>query len=58
MTGGCFLFNSTAFSLTRLLTGQLAASMDVGSRILRDYPASRARFLELGFGKTHWPIPL
>ena len=50
MTGGCFLFNSTAFSLTRLLTGQLAASMDIGNRILRDYPASRTRFLELGFG--------
>jgi len=51
MTGGCFLFNSTAFSLTRLMTGQLAASMDIGNRILRDYPASRERFLELGLGK-------
>ena len=51
MTGGCFLFNSTAFSLTRLMTGQLAASMDIGNRILRDYPASRTRFLELGGGK-------
>jgi myo-inositol-1(or 4)-monophosphatase len=51
MTGGCFLFNSTAFSLTRLMTGQLAASMDIGNRILRDYPASRERFLEIGFGK-------
>ena len=51
MTGGCFLFNSTAFSLTRLLTGQLAATMDIGNRILRDYPASRTRFLELGRGK-------
>lgn len=51
MTGGCFLFNSTAFSLTRLMTGQLAASMDIGNRILRDYPASRPRFLELGYGK-------
>ena len=51
MTGGCFLFNSTAFSLTRLITGQLAASIDIGNRILRDFPASRARFLELGLGK-------
>ncbi len=51
MTGGCFLFNSTAYSLTRLMTGQLAASMDIGNRILRDFPASRERFLELGFGK-------
>ncbi len=51
MTGGCFLFNSTAFSLTRLMTGQLAATMDIGNRILRDYPSSRTRFLEMGRGK-------
>jgi myo-inositol-1(or 4)-monophosphatase len=51
MIGGCFLFNSTAFSLTRLMTGQLAASMDIGNRLLRDFPASRDRFLALGFGK-------
>lgn len=49
--GGCFLFNSTAFSLTRLMTGQLAATIDIGNRILRDFPASRPRFLELGGGK-------
>ena len=49
--GGCFLLNSTAFSLTRLLTGQLAATIDIGNRILRDFPASRPRFLELGLGR-------
>ena len=51
MTGGCFLFNSTAFSLTRLVTGQLAATMDIGNRLLRDFPAGRERFLALGFGR-------
>jgi len=51
MTGGCFLFNSTAFSLTRLMTGQLAAAMDIGNRLLRDFPAARERFLALGFGR-------
>lgn len=50
--GGCFLFNSTAFSLTRLVTGQLAASFDIGNRIFRDYPEGRARFRELGLGKS------
>ena len=50
--GGVFLFNSTAFSMTRLVTGQLAASFDVGNRIFRDYPASRQRFRDLGFGKA------
>ena len=49
--GGCFVFNSTAFSLTRLLTGQLAASIDIGNRIFRDFPASQARFSSLGGGK-------
>lgn len=48
--GGCFVFNSTAFSLTRLLTGQLAAVLDVGARILKDHPASRDRYVELGRG--------
>lgn len=48
--GGCFLFNSTAFSLTRLLTGQLAAVLDVGARILQEYPQTRPRFVELGRG--------
>jgi myo-inositol-1(or 4)-monophosphatase len=51
MTGGCFLFNSTAFSLTRLMTGQLAATMDIGNRLLRDFPAGRERYLALGFGR-------
>ena len=51
MKGGCFLFNSTAYSLTRLLTGQLAAVLDVGNRILRDRPETRDRFLAVGFGR-------
>ena len=33
------------------MTGQLAASLDIGNRILRDYPASRERFFALGGGK-------
>ncbi|MGO8674075.1 MAG: inositol monophosphatase family protein [Capsulimonadaceae bacterium] len=49
--GGCFLFNSTAYSLSRLVTGQLGGVLDVGNRIFRDYPAARNRFLEVGFGK-------
>jgi len=50
--GGVFLFNSTAFSMTRLVTGQLAASFDIGNRIFRDYPAGRPRFREIGLGKS------
>ncbi len=48
--GGCFLFNSTAYSLTRLLTGQLAACLDIGARILQDYPQTRPRYVQLGRG--------
>lgn len=51
MRGGCFLFNSTAFSLTRLLTGQLAAVTDIGARILQEYPQTRPRFAQIGRGK-------
>ncbi len=49
--GGCFLFNSTAFSLTRLLSGQLAAALDIGARMLQEYPQARPRFAELGRGR-------
>ncbi len=51
MTGGCFVFSSTAFSLTRLMTGQLAACLDIGNRLLRDFPQGRERFLALGLGR-------
>ena len=52
LRGGCFVLNSTAFSLTRLLTGQLAGVIDIGNRILRDRPESHSRFAELGGGRS------
>ena len=52
LRGGCFLFNSTAFSLTRLVTGQLAGVIDIGNRILRDRPESHPRFADLGGGRS------
>jgi myo-inositol-1(or 4)-monophosphatase len=52
LKGGCFLFNSTAFSVTRLVTGQLAGALDIGNRILRDRPETLPRFHELGKGKS------
>jgi myo-inositol-1(or 4)-monophosphatase len=51
LTGGCFLFNSTAYSLTRLVTGQLAAVLDVGNRMLCDIRQTRDRFSALGRGR-------
>lgn len=50
--GGFFVLNSTAFSLTRLVSGQLSAVADVGGRLLRDYPHTRPSFLSAGCGKV------
>ncbi|MBP6965239.1 MAG: hypothetical protein KBC96_12625 [Armatimonadetes bacterium] len=55
--GGFFVYSSTAFSLTRLVTGQLNAVVDVGNRILKDYPGSREKFLEAGLGTVMGLFP-
>lgn len=49
--GGFFVLNSSAFELTRLVTGQLALVVDVRTRLLRDFPQTRERFRELGGGR-------
>lgn len=49
--GGFFVLNSSAFELTRLVTGQLASVVDVRNRLLRDYPQTRDRFKEFGGGR-------
>ena len=50
MKGGTFVFSSTAYSLTRLMSGQLAGVLDVGHRILHDFPQTREKFLRIGKG--------
>ena len=50
LTGGFFSCNSIAFSLTRLVTGQLDAALDIANRIYRDRPETRAAFLAAGRG--------
>lgn len=52
LRGGVYVFSSTAFSLTRMLTGQFDAVMDVGNRIFRDHPELRDQFVEAGFGNV------
>ena len=49
--GGFFILNSSAYELTRMITGQLAAAVDVRNRLIRDYPANRERFIETGGGR-------
>jgi myo-inositol-1(or 4)-monophosphatase len=50
-TGAVFVFNSASFSITRIVTGQLDAYVDIGNRILRDHPETEARFRAAGRGR-------
>jgi len=49
-TGGVFLFNSASYSITRIITGQLDAFVDIGNRLLRDHPDTEAAFRLAGHG--------
>ncbi|MGW7053215.1 inositol monophosphatase family protein [Streptomyces sp. NPDC054887] len=49
-TGGIFVFNSSTFSISRIITGQLDAYADIGNRVLRDHPDTEEQFLSVGRG--------
>ena len=49
--GGFFILNSSAFELTRLVTGQLAAVIDVRNRLMRDFPQTKPLFVRHGGGR-------
>ncbi|KAA6215322.1 hypothetical protein CP973_29350 [Streptomyces albofaciens JCM 4342] len=51
-TGGVFVFNSATFSISRIITGQLDAYVDIGNRLLRDHPGTEAAFREAGRGSV------
>jgi len=48
--GAVFDLGSAAFDLTRLVTGQLDAYLDVGSRMIEEAPPLRSRFEQVGGG--------
>jgi myo-inositol-1(or 4)-monophosphatase len=48
--GAVFDLGSATFDLTRLVTGQLDAYLDVGTRIIEEAPTLRKRFEEVGGG--------
>lgn len=50
--GGIFIFNSASFSISRIITGQLDAYVDIGNRVLKDNPGFLSRFQEVGNGKV------
>jgi myo-inositol-1(or 4)-monophosphatase len=49
--GGFFILNSSAYELTRLVTGQMAAVVDVRNRLLRDFPQTKKDFVRHGGGR-------
>jgi myo-inositol-1(or 4)-monophosphatase len=49
--GGFFILNSSAFELTRLITGQLAAVIDVRNRLMQDFPRTKPLFIRHGGGR-------
>ncbi|HWC87250.1 MAG TPA: inositol monophosphatase family protein [Solirubrobacteraceae bacterium] len=48
--GGTFELGSQAFAMTRIVTGQLDAVIEVGSRLIDDVPGMRAEFERVGHG--------
>jgi myo-inositol-1(or 4)-monophosphatase len=48
--GGTFELGSQAFVMTRIVTGQLDAVVEVGSRMVEEVPGLRAEFERLGGG--------
>jgi myo-inositol-1(or 4)-monophosphatase len=57
LSGGYFDLGSAAFNMTRIVTGQLDAYVDVGRRIVDDCPATEAAFLEVGEGAVCTNFP-
>jgi myo-inositol-1(or 4)-monophosphatase len=50
--GGTFELGSQCFVMTRLITGQLDAVIEVGSRLVDDVPGIRAEFERIGRGQV------
>jgi len=49
--GGFFSCNSTCYSISRIMTGQLDAYVDVANRIVRDFPDAENRFRNIAEGR-------
>ncbi len=50
--GGTFELGSQAFAMTRIVTGQFDAAIEVGSRLIDEIPGMRAEFERIGGGKV------
>ncbi|RJP22820.1 MAG: hypothetical protein C4520_07265 [Candidatus Abyssobacteria bacterium SURF_5] len=49
--GGFFSCNSTCYSISRILTGQLDAYLDIANRIARDFPQTEFLFRRIAGGR-------
>ncbi len=50
--GGVFDLGSASYAMTRLVTGQLDAYLDVGKRLIDEFPELKEDFLKTGYGKV------
>jgi len=50
--GGTFELGSQAFAMTRIVTGQLDAVIEVGSRLIEEVPGMREQFERVGAGRV------
>jgi myo-inositol-1(or 4)-monophosphatase len=50
--GGTFELGSQAFAMTRIVSGQLDAVIEVGSRVIDDIPGMREQFERVGGGQV------
>ena len=50
--GGTFELGSQAFAMTRVVTGQLDAVIEIGSRMVDDVPGMRTEFERVGGGRV------
>jgi myo-inositol-1(or 4)-monophosphatase len=50
--GGTFELGSQSFAMTRIVTGQLDAVIEVGSRLIDELPGMRAEFERVGDGEV------
>jgi myo-inositol-1(or 4)-monophosphatase len=57
MGGGYFDLGSATFNMTRVVTGQLDAYVDVGRRMVDECPETEAAFLEVGEGAVCTNFP-
>ena len=48
--GAVYVFNSASFSISRIITGQMDAYVDIGNRLLRDHPETESDFRRVGHG--------